>query len=200
MNAVTFHPIGTIHSPWHEVAGTPIQPVAAGGVRGHIALLPEYIEGLRDLDGFSHLILLYHLHRAKRAQLTVTPFLDTTTHGIFATRSPVRPNPIDLSIVRLIALAGNTLQIEDVDILDETPLLDLKPYIPAFDAPAAERIGWFTERLDAASSTRADDRFSAITVSVMKKRELRALHVRRRSRVCRSTGHISAITQYCCGT
>jgi len=160
MEQIVYRPIGVIHSPWREAAGTPIQPVAAAGVAGQIALLPEFAVGLRDLDGFSHLILLYHLHRVTQVHLSVTPFLDTATHGIFATRSPARPNPIGLSVVRLVHAEGNVLHIENVDMLDGTPVLDIKPYVPAFDAPPVERIGWFADKLDTATNARADDRFT----------------------------------------
>lgn len=152
--------IGTIRSPHPEPQGTPIQASAAAGVRGSVQVFDEYAEGLADVAGFSHLILIYRFHIGSRTDLTVTPFLDRQTRGVFATRSPARPNRLGLSIVRLIGVDGCTLTIEDVDIVDGTPLLDIKPYVPAFDQREATAIGWFAERLGAASTTRADGRFA----------------------------------------
>ena len=156
---VTFRPIGRIHTPFSDPEGMPIQATAAVGVAGWIEIEPDLVEGLRDLDGFSHLILLYHLHRIGAARLTVTPFLDDRAHGIFATRSPARPNPIGFSIVRLVAVSGPRLDIEDVDMIDDTPLLDIKPYVPTFDARAGVEVGWYAGRLDGLGEIRADGRF-----------------------------------------
>ena len=159
LEPVTYRPIGVIHTPFTDVDGMPIQPAAAAGVRGTIDLDPGFAAGLLDLDGFSHLILLYHLHQVRAPRLTVTPFLDDRPHGIFATRSPARPNPVGLSTVRLVRVLGSTIEIEDVDMLDGTPLLDIKPYIPAFDDRPGARVGWFTGRLDRLPEVRADGRF-----------------------------------------
>jgi tRNA-Thr(GGU) m(6)t(6)A37 methyltransferase TsaA len=159
LDAITYMPIGVVHSPFTALEGMPLQTIAAQGVAGSIELAPALHAGLKDLEAFSHLILLTHLHRMAGYALEVTPYLDDQPHGIFATRSPRRPNPIGLSAVRLIAVENGTLLIEDVDILDGTPLLDLKPYVPAFDARATERIGWFAGRLDRVHTTRADERF-----------------------------------------
>lgn len=137
----------------------PIQAVAAEGVAGHIELDPAYEAGLQDIDGFSHLILIYHLHLIQGFHLTVTPFLDDQPHGILATRSPKRPNPIGLSIVRLSRVEGCILHIEDVDVVDGTPLLDLKPYVPTFDVRTTHQIGWFEKKAAQVHQTRADDRF-----------------------------------------
>ena len=156
---VTFRPIGVIRTPYSHTEGMPIQASAAIGVLGRIELDPDLVEGLADLGGFSHLTLLYHLHLITAPRLTVTPFLDDQPHGIFATRSPARPNPIGLSSVRLIAIAGSTIEIEDVDMVDGTPLLDIKPYVPAFDDRNDVRVGWFAERLGRLGHARADDRF-----------------------------------------
>jgi tRNA-Thr(GGU) m(6)t(6)A37 methyltransferase TsaA len=156
---VTFRPIGVIRTPFTESEGMPIQATAAIGVAGRIDLDPDLVEGLEGLDGFSHLTLLYHLHLVSEPRLTVMPFLDNQPHGIFATRSPARPNPIGVSTVRLIAIAGSSLTIEDVDMVDGTPLLDIKPYVPAFDQRDGVRIGWFEGRLEALQQARADDRF-----------------------------------------
>ncbi len=137
----------------------PIQPSGAAGVRGSVEILPELVEGLRDLDGFSHIILLYHFHQVQEFKLTVLPFLDSQPRGVFATRAPVRPNPIGLSIVRLLSVEGNILHVENVDILDGTPVLDIKPYVPAFDRPPADRVGWLEQARDKVQSKRSDSRF-----------------------------------------
>jgi tRNA (adenine37-N6)-methyltransferase len=160
MNAIQYTPIGLVHSPFSDVTGMPIQPPAAEGVRGSVVLRPELSAGLRDIEGFSHLILIYHLHLVRDFSLSVKPFLDDDEHGIFATRAPKRPNPIGLSVVSLIARNGATLEIGNVDILDGTPLLDMKPYVPQFDAPENARIGWFDGRLKQIKRARSDDRFS----------------------------------------
>jgi len=152
--------IGTIHSPFRELADMPIQPSGAKGVIGHIELLPEYVPGLKDLDGFSHLIVLYHFHRVTRSELLVTPFLDPDEHGVFATRAPTRPNPIGLSVLQLNGIDGNRLEVENIDILDGTPLLDLKPYIPDFDRVDQARTGWLEKRAHLAASHRSDRRFT----------------------------------------
>lgn len=160
MDMITYSPIGIVRSPFVQMEGMPLQTIAAQGVQGSIEIDPSLCEGLNDLESFSHLILLTHLHRMAGFALSVTPYLDDHPHGIFATRSPRRPNPIGLSVVRLIAVEGYTLRIEDIDLLDGTPVLDIKPYIPAFDARETERIGWFSNRIDRVHTTRSDDRFS----------------------------------------
>jgi len=157
--SVAFSPIGQIRTPFTSTAGMPIQAVVARDVPGTIELDPAYADGLADLDGFSHLILVYQLHLAGTPRLVVTPFLDDTPRGIFATRSPARPNPIGLSTVRLGGVRGTTIDILDVDMVDGTPLLDIKPYVPAFDDRAGARVGWFELVLDRLPSTTADDRF-----------------------------------------
>ena len=161
MDPLVYAVIGVIRTPYQEQAGTPIQSVAAKGVAGSIDIDQAFAAGLQDLEGFSHLWLIYHLHRVGAGRLTVTPYLDTATHGIFATRSPQRPNPIGLSVVRLIAVDGLTLKIEDVDMLDGTPLLDIKPFVPQFDHREADRIGWFEGKVERVSTVRADGRFRA---------------------------------------
>ncbi|MCA9969437.1 MAG: tRNA (N6-threonylcarbamoyladenosine(37)-N6)-methyltransferase TrmO [Anaerolineales bacterium] len=158
---LSLQPIGLIHTPFSTPQGMPIQPAGAAGVVGTVELLPAYQAGLQDLDGFSHLILLYHFHRSQGFDLQVVPFLDTQPRGLFATRAPRRPNPIGLSVVRLIAVDGCVLHVQDVDMLDGTPLLDVKPYVPAFDAPTGVRTGWLAESGGRAAAQRADTRFSA---------------------------------------
>ncbi len=158
--AVAFTPIGVIRSPHTTPQGMPIQPSGARGVRGSIELDAQYLEGLADLEGFSHLIVLYHFHAAGKPTLTVTPYLDKATHGVFATRAPSRPNPLGLSVVKLVGMSGPVLELEDVDILDGTPVLDIKPYVPAFDAPLGEvRAGWLEDKGGDAGTARADERF-----------------------------------------
>lgn len=154
----TYRPIGVIHTPHKEPKGTPIQPTGAQGIEGTIELNPEFTPGLKDLEGFSHIILLYHFHRAEGYSLQVKPYMDKDTHGVFATRIPGRPNPIGLSVVRLLHIDGGTLHIQDVDILDSTPLLDIKPYVPAFDHRETDRIGWLTGRSGDVQHTKSDGR------------------------------------------
>ena len=158
MSEINYHPIGVIRTPFKEPKGTPIQPTGAEGVTGSVHLNPDYCGGLKDLDGFSHLILLYHFHLAEGYSLLVRPYLDKDLHGVFATRIPGRPNPIGLSIVRLVSVEGCILHIEDVDIIDGTPLLDIKPYVPAFDHRETKSIGWLTERSHNVRSTKSDGR------------------------------------------
>jgi len=139
---VTYHPIGIIRSPHTDRETVPIQPVYAEGIEGRAEIFEAYEDGLADLEGFSHLILLYHFHRAGGVKLRVTPFLEDVEHGVFATRAPCRPNPIGLSVVRLVRREGRVLHLADVDILDGTPLLDVKPYVARFDRRDGVRSGW----------------------------------------------------------
>jgi tRNA-Thr(GGU) m(6)t(6)A37 methyltransferase TsaA len=156
--SITYTAIGIIHTPFTEIRGMPLQPVAAQEIQGVIELAPEYAGGLGDVDGFSHLILLYHLHQVLGRALRVTPYLDDHSHGIFATRSPKRPNPIGFAVVRLLRIEHVRLIIAGVDMLDGTPLLDLKPYVPAFDSIQTDRIGWFADRTERVHVVRADER------------------------------------------
>lgn len=153
-------PIGTIHSPFSDPSDVPIQPIGAAGVEGTIEILPAFIEGLEDLEGFSHIFLLYHFHLARRSSLTVRPFLDDKPHGVFSTRAPTRPNPIGLSLVRLLRREGAALWVSDIDVVDGTPLLDIKPHVPEFDARETTRIGWLEGKTHLARGARSDDRFS----------------------------------------
>jgi tRNA-Thr(GGU) m(6)t(6)A37 methyltransferase TsaA len=140
--AVQYRPIGIIHSPHTDPSQTPIQPAYALGILGRAEVFEEFEEGLRDLEGFSHIYLIYHFHRASKPKLTVKPFLEDVPHGVFATRAPCRPNAIGFSLVRLLRREGRVLQLEDVDVLDGTPLLDIKPYVPRFDLRDKVRCGW----------------------------------------------------------
>lgn len=158
MSKINYRPIGVIRTPFKEVKGTPIQPTGAVGVRGSVHVEAQYREGLKDIEGFSHLILLYHFHLAEGYSLQVRPYLDTEKRGMFATRIPGRPNPIGLSVVRLVGVDGCTLHVEDVDIIDGTPLLDIKPYVPDFDMRETDDIGWLTGRSRNVRHTKSDGR------------------------------------------
>lgn len=157
---IALHPIGVVRSAFIHPADTPIQAAGATGAKGSIEIHPEYAAGLADLAGFSHVIVIYHFHRMTKPQLTVVPFLDTDTHGVFATRAPARPNAIGLSVLRLLEVDGTRLQVEDLDMLDGTPVLDLKPFVPQFDHREGVRIGWFEGKLGALQGRKADERFS----------------------------------------
>jgi len=156
---IEFLPIGIIHTPFMELEGMPIQPPGAAGVKGTVEVFENFRSGLKDLDGFSHIILLYHFHHSHGFNLHVVPFLDSEERGLFATRAPKRPNPIGLSIVQLDKIKDGTLFIRNVDILDGTPLLDIKPYVPEFDVQEKVRTGWFGKARKTVSNRKADDRF-----------------------------------------
>ncbi|MBU1276524.1 MAG: tRNA (N6-threonylcarbamoyladenosine(37)-N6)-methyltransferase TrmO [Proteobacteria bacterium] len=161
MSEICYEPIGLLHTPFSEPSGAPIQPCGAGDARGRAELRPELVPALEDLAGFSHVILLYHCHRAAAFKLKVRPFLDHNEHGLFATRAPARPNAIGLSVVKLEAVEGNLLHLKGVDMLDQSPLLDVKPYVPQFDAPPGPlRTGWLADKAREASTQKADERFS----------------------------------------
>jgi len=160
MRPVRYVPIGIIHSPLKDSSGAPLQSVSAKRVKGTVEVFPRYMSGLRDVAGFSHLILIYHFHLSRKASLTVRPYLDRKEHGIFATRAPVRPNPIGISIVRLRKVRDGTIWVEDLDVVDGTPLLDMKPYVPQFDVRSVQSIGWFKRNISKLNGTRADKRFT----------------------------------------
>lgn len=160
MKNIIFHPIGILHTPFRDLQGMPIQPSGATSAPGTAEIFPEFAAGLQDLEGFSHVILLYHLHAVRKVDLTPTPFLDADPHGVFATRSPACPNPIGLSIVPLVRVEGNLLHLQNIDMLDGTPLLDVKPYVPEFDHPAGKvRTGWLAKARGRVRSTKSDGRF-----------------------------------------
>lgn len=156
---IEFKPIGRIHSPFTTLGGMPIQPTGALGVEGTVEVFPEFQAGLKDLDGFSHIILLYVFHESNKYKLNVVPYMDTEPRGLFSTRAPKRPNPIGLSVVQLDAIENGVLYIRNVDILDGTPLLDIKPFVPEFDAPQVERTGWLEQARKTVAKRKSDDRF-----------------------------------------
>lgn len=156
--AVTLTPIGVVRSEFKSKVGVPIQTAGAPQLGAELEIFPTYAAGLRDLEGFEYLILLTHMHKAADEPLEVVPFLDTVSHGVFATRAPSRPNRIGLSIVRLVSIQGTVLHFEGNDMVDGTPVLDIKPYVPAFDVRKTDRIGWFATKLDQLPGRRSDDR------------------------------------------
>lgn len=159
MDEIIFKPIGKVYTPFKEPQGTPIQAAASREAQGVVELLPEYQEGLQDLEGFSHLILLYHFHRSQGFSLKVKPFLDEVERGVLATRAPARPNAIGFSVVRLERVEGNRLHVREIDLVNETPLLDLKPYVPEFDCREGASRGWLGPNLDKLQEARDDGRF-----------------------------------------
>lgn len=156
--AVTLRTVGTVHSRFLEVEGMPVQTVAAAREAGRIEVVPEFGPALQDIEGFEFLIVLTHMHLCEKERLQVLPFLDDKTHGAFATRAPSQPNRIGLSIVRLESVEGLTLHFTGNDMVDGTPVLDIKPYIPRFDVRQTERIGWFEGKLDQLPTKLSDDR------------------------------------------
>ncbi len=157
---MNFKPIGVIHSPFKKREGMPIQPAGAVDIAGTVDVFEEYHTGLKDLDGFSHIILLYLFHQSEGFNLEVVPFMDTRPRGLFATRAPRRPNPIGLSVVQLDKVENGVLYIRNVDILDGTPLLDIKPYVPEFDGHETARTGWIEKVGASARNKQSDKRFT----------------------------------------
>ena len=160
MDEIKFKAIGIIHTPFPEPVGVPIQSIAGKGIEGTIEIFEEFEEGLSDTEGFSHLQLIFYLHKAWKSDLKVIPFMDEVYRGVFSTRSPNRPNPIGLSIVELVKRDKNILYIRDLDIVDGTPLLDIKPYIPESDIRKTDRIGWLKNKIDKMTDLRDDGRFT----------------------------------------
>ena len=160
MDEINIKPIGTIFTPHTTIENMPIQPLAANGIRGFIKLLPEYTEGLKDLEGFSHITLIYHFHKINGFELVVTPFMDTEKHGIFACKAPKRPNAIGISTVKLISINENIITIEQVDMLDGTPLIDIKPFYPRYDNRLNVKTGWLGKLKQLpVEKLRSDERF-----------------------------------------
>jgi tRNA-Thr(GGU) m(6)t(6)A37 methyltransferase TsaA len=157
---ITFTPIGIIHTPFSQLEGMPIQPSGEKSAPGTIEIYSEFAPGLKDLEGFSHIYLIFYLHQAQFSDLTIKPFLDDLPHGVFATRAPNRPNAIGLSLVSLVRVEGNILFVDNLDILDGTPLLDIKPYVAPFEKVADLRIGWLEGSQEKIRKKTSDDRFT----------------------------------------
>ena len=157
---IEFESIGILHTPFKTKEGMPIQPIGGKGIKGTLELNPKYTDGLKDLDGFSHIIILYYFHKVKNMKLLAKPFLDKELRGIFAIRGPPRPNPIGISIVKLIKIKDNILTIENLDMLDGTPVLDIKPYIPKYEFISEVKNGWVDGIQQKAENTKSDSRFS----------------------------------------
>jgi tRNA-Thr(GGU) m(6)t(6)A37 methyltransferase TsaA len=143
--SMTYRPIGVLRSEHTKAEHTPIQPAYAKGCGGRAEVFPEFADGLCDVEGFSHVYLIYHFHQAGQAKLKVKPFLQDVERGVFATRAPARPNPIGISIVELVRREGNILYLDGLDVLEGTPLLDIKPYTARFDRIETTRNGWQDE-------------------------------------------------------
>lgn len=161
MKEIILNPIGIIQTSWKDIENMPIQPFAARGAKGYIELLPEFEDGLKDLEGFSHVTLLYHFHKVDGFDLQVVPFMDDEKHGIYATRSPKRPNAIGISTVKIIGIDNNAIEIEDADMLDGSPLIDIKPFFPRYDNRVDDvKIGWLEKNKNlSVDKLKSDDRF-----------------------------------------
>lgn len=161
MKKIEYEPIGIIRSPFKELEGMPIQPVGAKGIKGEVHVKNKFREGLDDLERFSHIILIYHFHLSHGYSLKVIPYLDNKERGLFSTRAPKRPNPIGLSVVQLEKIVGNIIYISNIDVLDGTPLLDIKPYIPQIETEEQERIylGWLEDKHQKIREMKSDKRF-----------------------------------------
>ncbi|MBU8892160.1 MAG: tRNA (N6-threonylcarbamoyladenosine(37)-N6)-methyltransferase TrmO [Bacteroidales bacterium] len=159
MELLNFKPIGFIKTPFKSKEGMPIQSTGAQGVKGTIEIEAEYIEGLKDLDGFSHIILIYHFHLSKTYELSIKPFMDDNLRGIFSTRAPKRPNPVGFTVVKLIEIKDNLVHIENIDVIDGTPLIDIKPFIPDIDSPDVQKLGWLQGKSDKMGVKKSDNRF-----------------------------------------
>lgn len=145
---VTFKPIGIVRSPFKDTHNMPIQPIGADGIQGELVIYPDFVEGLKDLEGFSYIYLIFQFHKSDNYHLLVSPFIDNQIHGVFATRSPHRPNSIGLSILKLILIKNEILTVGDLDILDGTPILDIKPYVPDLEQRKDAQIGWLAGHQD----------------------------------------------------
>ena len=159
MEPIVMNPIGVIRTPFKTLEGMPIQPVGAAETEGSVVVDPSYADGLADIEGFSHLILIYAFHQSKGFDLSVKPFLDDRMRGLFSTRAPCRPNPLGLSVVKLLRRQENILHVVNIDVVDGTPLLDIKPCVPAFDSPEVTAIGWLEGKAKQSRDMRSDTRF-----------------------------------------
>lgn len=159
MDEIKYKPIGIVHSSFKKPIGVPIQSAVSKNTKGTIEIFKEYSKGLEGIERFSYIILLCHLHFCKKYSLKVVPYMDKETRGVFATRAPCRPNSIGISIVHLVKVEKNIIYIEDIDIVDGTPLLDIKPYVPQFDIRKTDRIGWLKENIHKLPKAKDDGRF-----------------------------------------
>ena len=157
---IEYNAIGTIFSPFEKKEGMPIQAIAANGIKGKIEIIKDLEEGLSDLDGFSHIYIIYSFHKSEGFSLKTKPFLSDKFFGVFATRAPKRPNSIGISVVKILSINKNIIEIENVDVLNGTPLLDIKPYIPQFDIHKVEKIGWLENKISEIKQTKSDERFN----------------------------------------
>jgi tRNA-Thr(GGU) m(6)t(6)A37 methyltransferase TsaA len=158
--SIVFEPVGVVHSEFPEPRGVPIQGSLEPETEAVLEIFPEFAEGLKDVEGFSHLIVIYHFDRVgEKRPLVTTPFLDDVPRGIFAIRGPRRPNPIGLTVVRLLERRGRELRVGGIDMVDGSPILDIKPYIPRSDSFPEARVGWLEGKLDRPHPTRSDSRF-----------------------------------------
>ncbi len=159
MKNILLKPIGVVHSPYIEPKGVPIQPARNNNIKGSIEIFPEFAKGLKDIEGFSHIFLIYNFHLINKTSLSVIPFLDYQSRGVYSTRAPNRPNHIGLSLVSLLKVEDNILHICEFDIIDGTPILDIKPCIPDFDFTNVNKTGWFEKAPKKLSLTKDDGRF-----------------------------------------
>jgi len=156
---IIYKQIGVIHSPFLEPKGVPIQPSSNKTTEGVVEVFKEYQNGLKDLEEFSHIILIYHFHLIKEHKLLVKPFMDDNLHGVFSTRAPSRPNPIGISVVKLEKIKENKLYVKNIDIVDGTPLIDIKPYVPQFNLKGPYKIGWLNKEIHKLANSEDDGRF-----------------------------------------
>jgi tRNA-Thr(GGU) m(6)t(6)A37 methyltransferase TsaA len=159
VNKITYKPIGIIYSPFKSIEGVPVQPAGANGIKGKVKIFKKYLNGLMNLDGFSHIILVYHFHLSDGYSLKVIPFLKDKEQGVFATRAPKRPNQIGISVVKVQKIQKNIIDIINVDIINGTPLLDIKPYASFFENVKNERIGWLSGEIKNINKIKSDKRF-----------------------------------------
>ncbi len=155
---ILLKPIGIVHTPYRDVTdGVPIQGRLAPRSEGRVEVFPEYRDACRDLEGFSHVILVYHFHRSTTERLVAKPYMDTEVRGVFSIRSPHRPNHIGITLVELLKCSEGVLEVRGVDMIEGTPILDIKPYNPVFDSPDPEaeiRIGWMSKYMNGESDPR----------------------------------------------
>ncbi len=155
---IKFKPIGILHTPFKETTGIPRQAAGAKDVKGELEVFPEYSPGLKDLQDFSHIVIVFNFHKVIAPSLKAHPPWDDKSHGVFATRSPYRPNPIGVSVVKLESVKDNILHITGIDMADGTPVLDIKPYIPDLNPEGKIRLGWLENKVNGMNKSRSGDR------------------------------------------